>query len=116
MFPPVLCQIERVRDHHTNTMTMTPNTVSELLELNKSENNKWEEISTLLEDFNPVETLELIQLLTQKMTIFHFEVVRNHSDDMDDQVKQIWIHDGTVLGQMLTLMNNMSDFNEEEED
>ena len=98
-------------------MTMTPNTVSELLELNQSENNKWDDLSTLLEDFNPVETLELVQLLTQKLTNFHFEVVKNHDGSMDDQERFLWIHDGTILGQMLSLMNNLSDFqnNNEEE-
>ena len=96
---------------------MTPNTVSELLELNQSENDKWDDLSNLLEDFNPVETLEVVQLLTQKLATFHFEVVKNRGEEMENEERFLWIHDGTILGQMLSLMNNLSDFqnNDEEE-
>ena len=95
-------------------MTATPNTVSELLSLNESKSDKWDELSTVLEDFSPVETIELVHMLTHKLNTFHWEVIKNKGEDLNSEEQTLWVHDATILSQVLAIMSNLTDLNDPE--
>ncbi len=93
-------------------MTTTPNTVSELLELNQGDTNPHQQLFSLLEELSPTETINLTRQLLHNLTRFHWSVVSDIQDGDCEEPLNPWLHDSVVLSQVQQLFDNLTDFND----
>ena len=95
-------------------MTTTPNTVSELLELNQKEQNPHQELFDLLDELTPSETINLTSSLINKLTKFHWSTVEDIDNGECEEPLKPWFHDSVVLSQVQELFHNMTDFHQQD--
>ena len=101
----------------TFTNPHTPETVSELLELNKNQKEELtpEQVLEVVEQLTPLQTIHLTRLFLSRLENFHWSVVEDINEGEKDAPLQPWVHDATLISNCLMMYQNMTDFNDEEE-
>ena len=98
-------------------MTATPNTVQDLLGMQQKEQTyeeKAKALFDLLDEANPEQTAYIAKFLVDRLSTFHFNVIRDHADEWETDKTLAWMHDATIWAQVQTLMGNISDFQDDE--
>ena len=100
-------------------MTQTPeipNTVNELLELQKNQKKELtpEQVLEVVEELTPVQTIHLTRLFLSRLESFHWEIVNQINEGEKNAPLQPWVHDATLISNCLLMYQNMTDFHEEE--
>ncbi len=96
----------------------TPNTVNELMDMNKSQEPNLEVLLEQFELLNPEQTARLARLSVQKLVKFHHFIVNKKSDELinrevsPDQMNQLhtWLLDMKSWQVIYQEMMNISDF------
>ena len=100
----------------TFTNPNTPETVSELLELNKNQKKELtpEQVLKVVEELTPVQTIHLTRLFLSRLENFHWEIVNQINEGEREAPLQPWVHDATLISNVLMMYQNMTDFQEGE--
>jgi hypothetical protein len=94
------------------TLTQTPSTPQELINLNqqKDEVTK-EQILDLMEKLTPVQTILVTRLMLSRLSGFHWDIVEGINSGEIEQPLQPWVHDSTIISNCLQQFENLTDFN-----